>query len=197
MVSKSAIIGISLGLVVGWSSNTWASNITWRIDQAVAVGSGCNAQNPAPDTWFITAGDDLSIAFTRMRVSLTRPGSGNTAVINCLVRVPVDVEASPSDPLGLLQRLSWGYLKDLGTEADLVTSASLLDLPLSPIEEYLGTGFQGGAPFTQSSTHDWLVQSGDGMFELNLAVAARRQQTSQRIAIGIAGDGMTCEYVVN
>jgi hypothetical protein len=191
----------ALAMVSSHAEAEASGEIEWDVDHGIAGGSACNAQGPFADTWFIAVEGELSVVFSRMGVDLTPSTSANTQVHSCLVRIPIIIDENVAIT-GIKQKLIWGYSKDLGTEAEVSSKANFLGMPATPIKEYIGAGVQGVVSEKESSVFDafpvWegLFCTGEpveGMFRMNIAVAARRANTNQDISVRIAGEDVRAE----
>lgn len=194
-----SLAGTAFALLTLVNTRTQAAPITWDVDHAIAGGSACNAQGPFPDTWIITAGDDVSVIFSRMGVDLTPETAVNTVVHSCLVRIPVTID--PSVAIGQLdQTVYWGYAKDLGTEAQLTVKSTFFNLPTTPIAVKLTShqqGVEGGMVTTVSDFFPnytgLFCKPATGFFQMNLGIAARRTDPGQDISVRVAGEDIVYE----
>jgi hypothetical protein len=182
----------SMLFVATWARTAQAQMVEWDIDAAIAAGSGCNAQGPFPDTFFSTAGDDVSVIFTRMGVDLTPASAENTAVHACLIRIPIvlDEDVAISE---LTQAVEWGWAKDLNTEVEVHTSATFFGRATARIDRYLGMSLEGVEAFRTDEVTNTFFQpcthrNHEGLYRLNMSIAGRRLNTSADLSVGIFGE---------
>ncbi len=182
-----------------------AENVVWDVNNAIAGGSACNAQGPFPDTWFIAAGEDLSVIFSNMGIDLTPSTAQNTAVHGCLVRIPLTINKRVA-VASLTQEVEWGYAKDLNTEARLnvnatlnVAGVNLFPFPNAPvITAFISGTVEGVQPWITASTTSFASHAAPGpfctgadhtgMLSVNFSLAARRTSTVQDISVRIHGE---------
>jgi hypothetical protein len=204
---KTGIMAGGVLLAAGFLAvNANAEPVAWDTTKAFAGGNGCNSTGPFPDAWFIAAGGDVSVIFSRMGVDLTPATAANTAVTSCLVRIPVVFDASIA-LARLEQTLWWGYAKDLGTEADLGVNATFCTVPTKSISGYVGKAIQGVQALIDSRVSNTYLISApycqghkvSCLYQAQLAVAARRdpcKDKCQDISVRIFGEDIELETYV-
>jgi hypothetical protein len=186
-------LGVGLTTAVVAHSTAQASYVQWDTANAIAGGSACNAQGPFADTWFIAAGEDVSVIFSRMGIDLTPSTTQNTQVHSCLVRIPITVDGAVMLAT-LSQRLHWGYAKDINTEAEVHASGSIFNYSTVPISAYLPPTFSGVDAWRTESTSTsvftwpWCGMDHTGLLNVNLSIAARRVSNAYDISVRIFGE---------
>ncbi|MGC4063292.1 MAG: hypothetical protein QM784_01290 [Polyangiaceae bacterium] len=179
-----------------------ADPIVWDTANAIAGGNGCVSTGPFPDTWFIAAGNDLSVIFSRMGVDLTSATAANTATTGCLVRIPVVLESNVAIS-ELDQTLLWGYAKDKGTTGSVTARSTFCGRPTIPTSGVVGSGIEGVEALIETTSQSFfawppttpfcLGRPVNCLFYANLAVAARRTDASQDESIRIYGEDIEYE----
>lgn len=203
-MTKRAQIGLIASAFMSFSASQALADpapIVWDTANAIAGGSACDAQGPFPDTWIISAGNEVSVVFSRMGVDLTPETAANTVVHSCLVRIPITVDGTVG--IGQLdQTLYWGYAKDFGTEAQLSVKSTFLNAPTRAINVYLPPTVQGVEGGVESSVSDLIpnwasrfCKPTSGFFQMNVGVAARRTDKNQDISVRVAGEDIVYEAV--
>ena len=173
--------------------------IEWNYNgQASALGSGCQrSPGQSGDTEFISAGNEVSVVFSRLGVELT--GSGDTSKVQkktCRVILPTKVR-SGSYLASLEQTLTYGYERTNGTEGKVQVTSTFYDQTASTIERNIPTaGFNVySAPSIQARgvsywrvNPQWCARRDYlGNFKANLTVNGYRSSVSNDIVIQIDG----------
>lgn len=139
-----------------FSFTAHAAEISWRADQAIAIGSGCNSRDgtrPA-DTFFLANGSDVAVVFSGLGVYL--PGGSGMPLAerkNCSVRIPASI-AGGYYVGELTQTLSYGITKTAGTRASIATRSSFFNAPASPFSISFGLGQSLNQPLQQHTKVD-------------------------------------------
>lgn len=199
----TAALAASCAMAYAPSAHAQFVPVDWDVDNALAIGNACNSTGPFPTAFFIAAGEDISVLFTSMGANLTPASAVNTVVNACLIRIPVTVDREVKIDR-LTQRVSWGYAKDFGTEAEVTSRGSFFRIPTSGVTEFVGTGVQGVNAFIASEVDDIFFQPGlfcgadrVGLLEIDLSVAARRNLASQDISVQIFGEDIRYEALAD
>lgn len=79
------IASVAAALTCGAASAQSGSPVSWDADAAIAMGSACTSRGDAADTFFIAAGEDVSVIFTDFGIDLNESDSTSAAVHSCLV----------------------------------------------------------------------------------------------------------------
>lgn len=195
-------IASTIAAVMFTGVDVQADPIVWDTVNAIAGGNGCTSTGPFPDTWFISAGNDMSVIFSRMGVDLTSETTANTATTGCLVRIPVTIESNVAIS-ELDQTLLWGYAKDLGTSGSVTARSTFCGRPTNSTSGTVGPNIEGIEALietTSVSVFAWPPTTPfctgkpvDCLFYANLAVAARRTDRSQDESIRIYGEDIEYE----
>jgi hypothetical protein len=176
--------------------------VVWDTASAIANGSGCTSAGPFPDTFFITAGDDVSVIFSRMGVDLTPNTASNTGVTGCLVRIPVVIDGATAVS-EIDQTLLWGWAKSLGSVGQIAAKTTFCSLPTTAISSTVPETVAGVQALEETSTQSFLVwppskpfcqgKQVKCLFQANIGVAAMRQNSSQDISIRVFGEDIEYE----
>lgn len=176
------------GAVYGQQVIQWNYN-----NQASALGTGC----ARGDTQFISAGNEISIIFSRLGVQLTGyAGGAKTALKNCRLIIPTKVRAGYY--LGKLQQtITYGYNRTGGTDGKVVAATEFYNQSAGVIQRAVPTPGQDqyDAPWVQAShTSLWRVMPGwcsrhdyAGNYKAQLSVSGYRQSTDKDIVVQIDG----------
>lgn len=180
--------------------------ITWDTDNAIAGGNGCASQGPFPDTWFITAGNDVSVIFSRMGVDLTPATAANTAATGCLVRIPVTIQSNVAVS-ELDQTLLWGYAKDSGTTGQVTARSTFCSMPTTSVGGTVGAAIEGVEALIETTSQSFFVwppaapfcqgKPVNCLFYINLGVAARRANDTQDVSLRIYGEDIEYEALAH
>lgn len=195
--------GSALATVVLLVTNAHATEpVEWDTANAIALGNGCNSGGPFPDTYFIAAGNEVSVIFSRMGVDLTPGTTANTGVTGCLVRVPVTIDGATAVS-ELDQTMLWGWAKDLGTTGQCTARATFCNLPTTAISTTVGPNVEGVQALEETTAQSFFVWPPVApfcqgtpvkcMFQANLGVAARRTLSTQDISIRMYGEDIEYE----
>jgi hypothetical protein len=205
MTNRSAFLIRFVAVLTVLSASVASAQVTWDANGAIAMGSACRsiAQNgaPPPDTFFIAAGEDVSVIFTDFGIDLTEADTESTAVHSCLVRIPITV--APRVALAeLTQQLHWGYAKDKETEAEVFASGTFFNLPTRGIRASVGPWVEGVETWlTEEASDTFLHLNGrfckkqpmKSFLSINLSVSARRKSKSKNISVRVHGEDIKYE----
>ena len=169
--------------------------VQWDYARADAHGSGCHAG----DTAFITAGNELTIIFSGLGVSLDGAGA-HAANKDCVVTVPVHL-AQPAHGgwhiRALAESLLYGYIRSGGADGSVDFASHLFGLSTGKLsaaipgagqdpdeEPYLELAAttvlpRHGSPCNQGHQH--------GNYVGQIKIAAHRGGDADTIAIEISG----------
>ncbi len=187
-------------LVVGLAApQANAQYVQWNYNnQAIALGSGCSSIQF--DTAFVAAGDEISVIFSRLGVSIASASDPGSAVSNCRVRIPIRVNKQVA--IGeLTQTLSYGWAKDDGSEGDITTKATFFGLPANSINIHLPSWTRGADAFSQKSVTNNFFQFANwcrgsdvtGLMMIDFAVSAVRYRSSSTVSVSIFGEDIKYE----
>lgn len=205
MKSKILSVVATAMMVAGVSVSTKAmaaDPVTWDVTKAIAGGSGCTSAGFIPDTWFVAAGGDVSVIFSKMGIDLTPSTAANTSVTSCLVRVPVTIDSTVAIA-SLEQNLMWGYSKDLNTEVQVVGKSTFLGMPTKAISDYVGLKTEGVVALKESKVKDLYMIGSPfctgkpvvGNFQATLSISARRTDPLKNISVAILGEDIQFEVL--
>lgn len=197
-------VGLCLAGIV-FASSAWASDIIqWNYNgQARALGSGCMKKpGRAGDTEFITAGNEVSVIFSRLGVELSGNGGRRAGKKTCRMAIPTKVRSGYY--IGKLsQTITYGYERNSGTEGKIVVATSFYNQRAGKIVRKIPTpGLdQWSEPFAEAKFKSyWRVRPNwclrrdyKGNFKANLAVNGYRRSTSRDIIIQIDGHDIRFE----
>lgn len=196
MTSPSALLLAAAALVAAVGPATAAEPVvTWDWSSADAHGSGCHAG----DVSFIAAGDELTVIFSALAVTLD-DGGGAAANQECNLVVPVRL-AQPAHGgwhiAALAESLFYGYVRTPGATGSIDFSSKLFGLSAGNLsaaipgdgqdpeqEPYLSLDAltaitQHGSPCNQGHQH--------GNYMVRVHLAARRAGKDDRIVIAVDG----------
>lgn len=195
MFKKTLLVSLS---VVGLNQIASAGVVEWDTNRAVAIGSGCGAG----DTAFISNGEEVSVIFANMGVSVDGFSANRTPRKACNIRIPVNVAAGHY--VGeLKQTLTYGIVKSKYATADLVASTRFFELDGATIRK----SFPSGASYTiaseqSSTTKRYQVNTPDfsswyryclsgrgyaGLLKTQFAVGARAMSANDSVTVQIDG----------
>ncbi|MBP6217225.1 MAG: DUF4360 domain-containing protein [Oligoflexales bacterium] len=168
--------------------------IEWNYNgQAIASGSGCTAA----DTHFISAGNEMSVIFSQLGVSLTGVADGaRVAKKTCRIIIPTRVRTGYY--IGVLQQsLTYGYERTSGTEGTVSAVSEFYNQAAGTLQRAIPTpglntwsvpSAQAAASSTWRVLPNWCLRSDYvGNFKSNLTVNGYRTATNQDIVIQIDG----------
>jgi hypothetical protein len=191
-------------LVSLFATSALAAEVQWNFNnRAVAVGTACKSMGADADTFFINAGNEFSVVFSRMGVSLGTEYGPNAERQNCTVRVPVRI--SKGMYIGeLTQTLLYGVTKSARTSGEISARATFFNLPAASIRVPLPYGrFMDDSLRTVSVKSDyrvnaptWCSRPGlEGMYAVNLATAGQRDAPNESIVMQIDGADLKFQAV--
>lgn len=167
--------------------------IEWDTNRAQALGTGCNQM----DTFFIQAGNEVSVVFSTLGVELTGyMGGAKVARKNCRIVIPTKVRAGYY--MGKLQQtLTYGYNRSGGTDGKIQVTTKFYEQNAGTIQKTIPTGGldQYDAPFAEAkNSTTWRVLPGwctrhdyVGNYKAQFTVTGYRRSTSNDIIIQIDG----------
>jgi hypothetical protein len=181
------------------------AQITWQTSGPGTIihGSGCDGTEGSltQDTWAISSGNDLSIVFTGLAISL--PGNGSVPDLaqnkGCSVRLPVKV--ARGFYIGqLTQTLTVGATKSDNVDIDGYARSTFFGLPASEARVHAFAGPDSAFNFsalTATVNNKYLVTSFckknpdgtfrdlSGIYTSNLAVSGTRGSKQDNLLVGI------------
>jgi hypothetical protein len=181
------------------------SQIAWQTSGAGTIihGTGCDGTEGAvtQDTWAIASGNDLSIVFTGLSISL--PGNGSVPDLaqnkGCSVRLPVKI--ARGFYIGeLSQTLTVGATKSDNVDIDGYARSTFFGLPASEARVHAFSGAGSALNFsalTATVKNKYLVtafckKNPDGTFKdlsgiytSNLAISGARATSQDNLLVGI------------
>jgi hypothetical protein len=202
-------LGLSFGcalttvaLLAANASAESATPVIWNTDSAIANGSGCSSSGPFPDTYFIAAGGEVSVIFSRMGVDLSGSTAPNTAVTGCLVRIPVTIDGATAIS-ELDQTMLWGWAKSLGSVGQVSVNSTFCGLNTNAASGAVSATVQGAVAMEESKSQSFFIwppakpfcqkKPVNCLFQANLGVAALRPDTSRSISVRIYGEDIEYE----
>ncbi|MBI2602431.1 MAG: hypothetical protein HYW48_05180 [Deltaproteobacteria bacterium] len=200
------LVAFAAGLLLTGSAFA-ADVIEWNFNgQANALGSGCRKDAGRPgDTDFISAGNDVSVLFSRLGVSLTGDAGGaKVASKTCRFAIPTKVRAGYY--IGRLQQtITYGYERNSGTSGKVSAATTFYGQTAGNLLRNIPTpGLdQWSVPFAEVRhtslwrvNPSWCLRSDyKGNFMANLAVNGYRESTKRDIVIQINGHDIRFDAV--
>jgi hypothetical protein len=187
-------LALSLGGLLLTGSLMAQEVIQWNYNNnASALGSGCSAG----DTQFISAGNEISVIFSKLGVQLTGfAGGAKTALKNCRIVIPTKVKAGFY--LGKLQQnITYGYNRTEGTDGKVVAVTEFYNQSAGVIEKKIPTPNEDpyDAPWIKANhTNLWRVMPGwcsrsdyAGNYKAQLSVSGYRSDLEKDIIVQIDG----------
>jgi hypothetical protein len=184
---------ISAMSLLGLSATGWAQTANWKVQQAVANGSGCVM---GADTLAIAAGDQIQFIFSNLGVDLpANSGLPYAARKACTIAVPAQI-ARGYYAANLQQSIYYGGIKSSGASASIATQGTFFGIPVNPLVVNLpyGTTFNQPAAFRQT-TNSFLVSAPGpalwclpsfnpvGLFTSRLVVQGSKNSDSQTLLL--------------
>ncbi|NBO38071.1 hypothetical protein EBU99_05765 [bacterium] len=142
---------------VAAQSAAFAQTAHWKVEQAVANGTGCVMGS---DTVAIAAGDQIQFIFSNLGVDLpANSGLPFAARKACTIAVPAQI-ARGYYAANLQQSIYYGGIKSPGASASIATQGTFFGIPVNPLVVNLpyGTSFNSPAAFKQT-TNSFLVSA--------------------------------------
>jgi hypothetical protein len=195
-----ALAGLSVGVSASAQS---VPAVVWDVNDAILGGTGCSNA----DTAMLASGDDLSIIFSNLGVSL--PGGSSNQLSdrkNCAVRVPTQI--AKGIYIGqLTQTLTYGITKTAGSNGSVSTRSTFFGFDVSPYSVAFPTGsvfnvaeqvssrkdvFFVNAPWEQGWCSPYRPLS--GLYGANMAVAGTRETNMEDLIMFV--DGLDLKFDV-
>lgn len=186
---------LAAGDVVDWNYNY----------QAVAIGTACNSTTAYPDTFFVTAGPEISVVFSNMGINLGDEYAPLAERHTCNVRIPVRVAKGLY--IGeLKQTFIYGVTKSAGALGGISARATFFDLPAARFSHSFPSWNWIDEPMlTRTISNNYRVNAPSwcippfndlhGTYKLNLAVTGQRQSPYNNIIVQIDGADIKFEAV--
>ena len=204
---KTQLLALTLwGSLVG-ASAFGQQVISWNFnDQATALGSGCSRDPGRPgDTDFVSAGNEVSVIFSRLGVELTGyAGGAKLAKKTCRVVVPTRVRAGYYLAT-LNQTLTYGYERTEGTEGKVNVTSDFYgqaagnitrDIPTSGADQFSAPSLQAKVGSLWRVNPQWCLRADYvGNYKANITVSGFRQATNKDIVIQIDGHDIRFDAV--
>lgn len=183
----------SLMACFGMSATGWAQTAHWKVEQAVANGTGCIMGS---DTIAIAAGDQIQFIFSNLGVDLpANSGLPYAARKVCTIAVPAQI-ARGYYAANLQQSLYYGGIKSAAASASIATQGTFFGIPVNPLVVNLpyGTTFNQPAAYRQT-TNSFLVSAPGpamwclpafnpvGLFTSRLVVQGNKSNDSQNLIL--------------
>jgi hypothetical protein len=174
-----------------------AAEVAWNHNgQAVAIGSACKSMGNDADTFFVTAGNDISVVFSRMGVNLGDEYAPTAERHTCNIRIPVRVAKGMY--IGqLTQTLLYGVTKSARSSGEISARATFFNLPAANIRQVFPRGrAMDTALQAATSVQDYQVNAPswcafstgmNGMYAINIAAAGQRDSTSDNLVLQVDG----------
>lgn len=196
---------IAATLFASAASLAFADAAIWDYNgQAVAAGQGCNSRGPMADTFFVAAGEEISIVFSQMGVNLGDEYAPNGVRTNCSVRIPVQIARGRY--IGeLTQTFLYGVTKTPGTMGSVSARATFFDLPAARMVHQFRQGQRVDEPLIERTLHnDYRVQADSwclfrrsltGEYKLNIAISGQRNSPYESIIVQMDGADIKFEAI--
>lgn len=174
-----------------------ADDVVWNFNnKAVAKGSGCSSQGATPDTYFVTAGPEVSVVFSRLGVNLASDMDPMAARQECAVRIPVKI--AKGRYIGkLVQTLLFGVSKSPGAAGSVAMRATFFNEPAAVVSESFARGAQVDEPLREvRKVNKYRVTRDDprcknpgvkGLYAFNMAVSGSRDNPQESVVMQIDG----------
>jgi hypothetical protein len=178
---------------LGFSAVGLAQTARWKVEQAVANGTGCVMGG---DTIAIAAGDQIQFIFANLGVDLPAnsglPFAGRKV---CTLAVPAQI-ARGYYAANLQQSLYYGGIKTPGASASIATQGTFFGIPVNPLVVNLpyGTMFNQPAAYRQTTNSFLVTAPGPamwclpafnpvGLFTSRLVVQGSKTSDSQNLLL--------------
>lgn len=175
------------------------SEIEWKADKAIALGSHCNSienNGREIDTYFLSNGDDVSVVWSGLQFNLTGHGDELAARQNCSIRIPISTTRGWY--IGEIeQHLSHYLLKSRGARVSIATRATVANAAVSPftISYPSATAFRGIYDNSRidllteqaAYVHSW-CRNPSGIYKFNVAISAMRDSHQAVVIAGVEED---------
>lgn len=189
LVSAAATLLSTVGFAGAQSTPT----VNWKTSNALIAGDSCRKD---VDTFTIANGNDVSVVFTRLSVSLDE-GNKLSARSQCTVRIPVDIVRGFY--IGeLTQTLTLGATKSDNASVSAGTRSTFFNIPVTSLNILAPSGHNTSLnhALLSDTRRDRLAVASfcnswhgnntlSGMFASNIAVAAERANAWEHALIGI------------
>ncbi len=191
---RMILAGTVLAAVGSYAS---AAEVQWNFNNAaIAAGTACKSMGSDADTFFISAGNDFSVVFSRLGINLGDQYAPTAERHTCNVRIPVRIAKGMY--IGRLdQTLLYGVTKSAGSSAEISARATFFNQPAA----FITRSFQRGVAMdealqTATASQNYQVNaptwcafsSGmSGLYAVNLAVAGQRDNPYENVVVQIDG----------
>lgn len=195
----------SASLLAAASSMAFGDAVVWNYNnQAIATGQGCMSRGPMADTFFVSAGPEISVVFSQMGVNLGDEYAPNAQRTNCSVRIPVKIARGMY--IGeLSQTFLYGVTKSARTMGSVSGRATFFSLPAARFVHKFPMGRMMDEPLLDRTVHsDYRVQapswcmgnrSLSGNYQLNLGISGQRTSPYESIIVMMDGADIKFEAV--
>jgi hypothetical protein len=203
-IISSAVIA-AVGLFSPFAHAQQPPAVVWDVNDAILGGTGCSLQ----DTAVLASGNDLSIIFSNLGVSL--PGGSTNQLSdrrNCAVRVPTQIAKGVY--IGqLTQTLTYGITKTAWSEGTASTRSTFFGFDVSPYSVTFPKGSVFDVAEQVSSRHDTFFvnapwQQGwcspyrplKGLYGANMAVSGTRDTNMEDLIMFVDGLDLRFDVLV-
>lgn len=138
--SSLALLGLTALLPITQTAK--AQSVSWDVEKAIALGSGCNSQASSDrpiDTFFEANGNELIVKVATLRVTLPSNGELLSDRQNCSLRVPLQVE-SGFYISAIEQKISFGVAKSSSSLGSISARSTIFNAPVAPLTELFTQG---------------------------------------------------------
>jgi hypothetical protein len=188
---------LSGALLASIATSAFAAEVDWNFNgRAVAAGTACKSMGDDADTFFITAGNEISVVFSRLGINLGDEYAPTAERHTCNIRIPVRI--AKGHYIGRLeQTLLYGVTKSARSSAEISARATFFNKPAAFISRTFPRGVaMDEALQTATSSQDyqvfapsWCVMSTglNGMYSANLAIAGQRDNPYENLVVQVDG----------
>jgi hypothetical protein len=166
--------------------------VVWDVDQATASGDSCGGG----DTFFIAAGAEVAVVFTRMNVELVPDQGPNAINHHCRVDIPATIGAGTVVDQ-LEQQVHFGWALTGGARGSVSARTWFFHRPLPPLEATIDAADPVAAFETLQRTDEidpppGFCQSAKRQTTLRLdfRLAGKRQKKSDGITLELQGSDL-------
>lgn len=179
------------------STSAIAAEVDWNYNnQAVAVGTACKSMGGEADTFFVQAGNEISVVFSRLGVNLGDEYAPNAERHTCSVRIPVRIAKGMY--IGeLRQSLLYGVTKSRGSSGEISARGTFFNLPAANIRQVFPRGVEMDEALRtatsvqnyQVNAPSWCTMSSgmSGMYAVNIAAAGQRSSPRENLILQVDG----------
>lgn len=194
---KSRLIMSLVAVASLFAGNALADDVVWNYNnQAIASGTACASAGAAPDTYFVAAGSEISVVFSRLGVALENSTAPYQARRDCAVRIPLMI-AKGKYVGTLVQQLFMGVNKTVGTSGGVTMRATFFNAPAATVTHNFPYGVEDNNPqLVIEKTNRYQINQIDrwcqnastkGFYQFNLATTASRDSLQDFVVLQIDG----------